>query len=131
VLETPDQIWAKVGPAKTDPARVRRADPGTPEKCTIWSYHLLVTKEPELQEIHDGCTTAGIGCIDCKKLFQANLLKVLDPIRERFGELSGSGRKTVEERLEANAVRCRAVAGDTIREVKEKMGLKKVWKIES
>ncbi len=90
-----------------------------------------MTKEPELQEIHDGCTTAGIGCIDCKKRFQANLMKVLDPIRERFGELSGSGRAKVEERLEANAVKCRAVAGDTIREVKEKMGLKKVWKIES
>ena len=94
VLETPEQIWAKVGPAKTDPARVSGARiPGTPEKCTIWSYHLLVTKEPELTEIHDGCTTAGIGCIDCKKRFQANLMKVLDPIRERYGELSGSGRE--------------------------------------
>jgi len=131
ILETPEQIWAKVAPAKTDPARVRRTDPGTPEKCTIWSYHLLVTQEPELTEIHDGCTTAGIGCIDCKKRFQANLLKVLDPIRERYGELAGSGKKLVEDRLEANAAKCRAVAGETIREVKGKMGLKKVWKIES
>ena len=131
VLETAEQIWAKVGPAKTDPARVRRTDPGTPEKCTIWSYHLLVTKEPELTEIHDGCTTAGIGCIDCKKRFQANLMKVLDPVRERHAELAGSGKKKVEEKLEANAVKCRAVAGETIREAKGKMGLKKVWKIES
>ena len=96
VLETPEQIWAKVAPAKTDPARVRRTDPGTPEKCTIWSYHLLVTPEPERAEIHDGCTTAGIGCIDCKKRFQANLMKVLDPIRDRYAELSGSGRKEVD-----------------------------------
>jgi tryptophanyl-tRNA synthetase len=131
ILETPEQIWAKVAPAKTDPARVRRTDPGTPEKCTIWSYHLLVTKEPELTEIHNGCTTAGIGCIDCKKRFHANLMKVLDPIRTRYGELSGDGGKAVEERLEANAERCRQVAGRTILEVKEKMGLKKVWKITS
>ena len=62
---------------------------------------------------------------------QANLLKVLDPIRERYAELAGSGKKKVEEKLEANAARCRAVAGETIREAKGKMGLKKVWKIES
>jgi tryptophanyl-tRNA synthetase len=131
VLETPEQIWDKLRPAKTDPARVRRTDPGTPEKCTIWSYHLLVTPEAEKKEIHDGCTTAGIGCIDCKKRFHANLMKVLDPIRERYTELSGSGRTQVEERLEANGAHCRAVASETMLEVKGKMGLKKVWKIQS
>ena len=131
VLETPEQIWKKLGPAKTDPARVRRTDPGTPENCTIWSYHRLVTQEPELSEIHTGCTTAGIGCIDCKKRFQANLMKVLDPIRGRYAELSTDGRKQVEERLEANAARCRSVASQTMLEVKEKMGLRKVWKIQA
>jgi tryptophanyl-tRNA synthetase len=131
VLETPEQIWDKLRPAKTDPARVRRTDPGTPEKCTIWSYHLLVTPENERKEIHDGCTSAGIGCIDCKKRFHANLMKVLDPVRERYTELSGSGRKQVEERLEANGTLCRSVASQTMLEVKEKMGLKKIWKIQS
>jgi hypothetical protein len=58
-------------------------------------------------------------------------MKLLDPIRERYGELSGRRRQEVEDRLESNAARCRAVAGDTIREAKEKMGLKKVWKIQS
>ena len=131
VLETPEQIWAKVAPAKTDPARVRRSDPGTPEKCNIWSYHKLVTKEPELTLIHDGCTTAGIGCIDCKKRFHANLMKTLDPIRARYTELAGDRRAEVEARLEANAAKCRAVAADTMLEVKSKMGLKKVWKVQS
>jgi len=131
VLETPEQIWAKVAPAKTDPARVRRSDPGTPEKCNIWSYHKLVTVEPELKLIHDGCTTAGIGCIDCKKRFHANLMKTLDPIRARYTELAGDRRAEVETRLEANAARCRAVAAETMLEVKGKMGLKKVWKIQS
>ncbi len=130
ILETQEQIWAKVAPAKTDPARVRRTDPGTPEKCTIWSYHLLVTKEPELTEIHNGCTTAGIGCIDCKKRFVGNLMKILDPVRTRYAELAGDGRGQVEERLEVNGERCREIAGRTMLEVKEKMGLKKVWKIQ-
>jgi tryptophanyl-tRNA synthetase len=131
ILEPPEQIWAKVAPAKTDPARVRRTDPGTPEKCTIWSYHLLVTAEEEKREIHHGCTTAGIGCIDCKKRFHANLMKILDPIRARYGELSGAGRGEVEDRLEANAAKCRKVAAGTMLEAKEKMGLRKVWKVQS
>jgi tryptophanyl-tRNA synthetase len=132
VLEGSDEIWAKVAPAKTDPARVRRSDPGTPEKCTIWSYHQLVTPEPELSEIHTGCTTAGIGCIDCKKVFHRNLMKVLDPIQERYRSLADArGRAEVTDRLEANAAACRKVASQTMLEVKEKMGLSAVWKIES
>jgi tryptophanyl-tRNA synthetase len=129
ILEPPEELWKKLAPAKTDPARVRRTDPGTPEKCNIWSYHKLVTKEPELTEIHTGCTSAGIGCIDCKKVLHRNLMKVLDPIRERHAELAGSRQKDVVQRLEANADKCRAVASETILEVKSRMGLKKVWKI--
>jgi len=128
VLETPDEIWAKRAPAKTDPARVRRTDAGTPEKCTIWSYHLLVTPEAERAEVHQGCTTAGIGCIDCKRKFHRNLMAVLDPIRERYHDLCGR-KPYVRERLDANAERCRKVAGETILEVKRKMGLIRVWKI--
>jgi tryptophanyl-tRNA synthetase len=131
ILETPEEIWKKLGPAKTDPARVRRSDPGTPEKCNIWSYHKLVTGEPELAQIHTGCTTAGIGCIDCKKVLHKNLMKVLDPIRDRHAELAGSKQREVAERLEANAESCRAVASETILEVKSRMGLSKVWKIKS
>jgi tryptophanyl-tRNA synthetase len=129
VLETPEQIWDKLRPAKTDPARVKRTDPGTPEKCTIWSYHLLVTPPAERPAIHDGCTSAGIGCIDCKKILHKNLMKVFDPIRERHAELAGPRRREVESRLEANAEHCREVAKSTMLEVKGKMGLKKVWRI--
>lgn len=128
VLETPEQVWAKLAPAKTDPARVRRTDPGTPEKCTIWSYHLLVTPEDERTEIHHGCTTAGIGCIDCKKRLHRHLMAVLDPVRARYQDLAGR-RGEVRDRLSANAEHCRKVAGATILEVKEKMGLNRVWKI--
>ncbi len=129
VLETPEQIWEKIRPAKTDPARIKRSDPGNPDKCNIFSYHKLVTPAAELAEIDRGCRTAGIGCIDCKKVLHRNLMKVLDPIRERYGELSGGRKQEVADRLEANAETCRRVAAETILEVKGKMGLKKVWKI--
>ncbi len=130
ILETPEQIWEKLRPAKTDPARVRRTRPGhAGEVQHLVLPHAGHRRSPSCPEIHDGCTTAGIGCIDCKKVLHKNLMKVLDPIRERHAELSGSGQREVEERLEANAESCRAVASETMLEVKASMGLKKVWKI--
>ncbi len=129
ILETPEEIWAKIAPAKTDPARMRRSDPGHPDRCNIFSYHGLVTPSAQREEISAGCASAGIGCIDCKKMLYANLMKVLDPIRDRHSELAGGRRAEVSDRLEANAEACRKVAAQTILEVKGKMGLKKVWKI--
>ncbi len=129
VLETPEAVWAKLAPAKTDPARIKRTDPGTPAKCNLFSYHQLVTPQAERDEIARQCSSAGMGCLDCKKALHKNLMAVLNPIRERHGELSGSGKKEVAERLEANAETCRKTAAGTILEVKERMGLSKVWKI--
>ena len=128
VLETEEVIWKKLAPAKTDPARARRSDPGTPEKCNVFSYHLLVTGHEEQEEIRVGCTTAGIGCLDCKKILLKNLMKVLDPIRDRYESLTKK-KKMVRDRLDANADRCRSVAKQTILEAKEKMGIAPVWKI--
>jgi tryptophanyl-tRNA synthetase len=129
VLETPEAIWAKLAPAKTDPARIKRSDPGNPDVCNIFSYHLLVTPAAQREELALGCRTAGIGCLDCKKALHENLMKVLDPIRNRYAELSGGRSAEVMERLEDNAESCRKTAARTILEVKGKMGLNKVWKI--
>jgi tryptophanyl-tRNA synthetase len=127
--ESREQIWSKLSVAPTDPARIRRSDPGTPEKCNIFSYHRLVTPEPELsQKIAHGCRTAGIGCIDCKRVLLDNLMKELDPIQERHRKLAAQPAR-VREALEANAATCRADAGRTILEVKQKMGLAETWKI--
>jgi len=129
LLETREEIWAKLSVAPTDPARVRRTDPGTPEKCNIYSYHRLVTQEPELSEvIAHGCRTAGIGCIDCKRRFLEHLMKEFDPIRERHQALAARPDR-VREALERNAETCRGDAKATLLEVKEKMGLSKTWKI--
>jgi tryptophanyl-tRNA synthetase len=130
VFETEQEIWEKLRPAKTDPARIKRSDPGAPEKCNIYmSYHLLFTTEPELTEtVRRGCTSAGIGCLDCKKILLKNMMKEFDPLREKYYTLRAQPA-VVRAQLDANAEYCRAVAAETIREVKEKMGLNPVWKI--
>jgi tryptophanyl-tRNA synthetase len=122
VTEDPDAIWEKLRPAKTDEARKRRSDPGTPDKCNIFSYHKLVTSEAELAEIVKGCTTASIGCIDCKKIFHGNLMKVLDPIRERRRELALHPDR-VREALDEGARKARAEARRTLDGAKKLMGL--------
>jgi len=131
VLEPQEEIWKKLAPAKTDPARIKRSDPGNPELCNIYSYHKLVTLEPELtQMIAQGCRTAGIGCLECKRVLLKNLMQVLGPIQERHARLQEK-QPYLREVLERNAAHCRAVAKQTILEAKGKMGLTRTWKIEN
>ena len=127
LLETEDDIWKKVSVAKTDPARIRRSDPGTPGICNIYAYHKLVTAEPEISEVAQGCRTAGIGCLDCKRIFIRNLMNLLDPIQESYHQLDRR-REYVREVLDTNAKQCRGQSRQTMIEVKEKMGLNPVWK---
>jgi tryptophanyl-tRNA synthetase len=128
IFESSEAIWEKLRPAKTDPARIKRSDPGTPEKCNIYSYHILFTVEPELSAIHRGCTTAGIGCIDCKKALHKNMMNEFDPLREKYYTLR-TQESGVRNLLDENAASCRKTVEKTLCEVKEKMGLKPVWKI--
>jgi tryptophanyl-tRNA synthetase len=122
VAEEPDAIWEKLRPAKTDEARKRRSDPGEPDRCNIFSYHNLVTPEGEILEIVKGCRSAGIGCIDCKKVFFNNLRKVLDPIREKRRDLERHPA-FVREALREGARRARAIARETLDGAKKLMGL--------
>ena len=78
----------KVKTMPTDPARVRRDDPGTPEKCPVWDFHKIYSDEEERAEIVQGCTTADIGCLDCKKILLNHLEEELQPIRERRIEIA-------------------------------------------
>ncbi len=128
LLDDEETLWKKISTAKTDPARVRRSDPGNPEKCNIFSYHKLVTPEDEQNEIAEGCKTAGIGCVDCKKKLVKNFMKVLGPIQERYAKLSLEKNRVIDI-LESNGEKCRKIAKETMLEVKEKMGLRPIWKI--
>ena len=122
VVEDADAIWEKLRPAKTDEARKRRSDPGTPDLCNMFSYHKLVTPEEEIKELVEGCTEATIGCIDCKKVLFRNLMKVLDPIREKRLALEKDPER-VREALREGARKARAVARETLDGAKKLMGL--------
>ena len=81
--DTPADIAAKVRGMFTDPARLRKSDPGNPDVCNLYPYHEILTDEATRAEIRQGCTTATLGCVDCKKMFLAGLERILEPIRER------------------------------------------------
>jgi tryptophanyl-tRNA synthetase len=122
LLEEPEAIWEKLRPAVTDPKRVRRTDPGTPEVCNIFHLHKAFNPPPTIEHVALQCSTAGWGCIDCKRVLFDGMNLELTPIRRRAAEL----RKTpslVSEVLEAGHARAARVAGETMREVKERMGL--------
>ncbi len=122
LLESHDEIWAKLRPAMTDPARIRRTDPGTPEVCNIYHLHKAFSPPDVVEHVAVQCSTAGWGCIDCKKVLLENMTRELDPIRERARELAGHPER-VTDILQAGASHCRKMAQGTMGEVKERMGL--------
>jgi len=122
LLEDPTSIWEKIRTGVTDPARVRRTDPGEPTKCNLFSLHQYFSSAADLEHVAQGCRTAGIGCIDCKKILYANMMKVLDPIRERAQALLAEPER-VWDILRRGAERCRPIAQATMAEVKKAMGL--------
>ena len=121
LLEPIDSIWNKLRPAPTDPARVRRTDPGNPDICLVGDYHKLFSDDQTVLEIWDGCRTAGIGCIDCKKRLMVGIERELTPIQARAAELRGQP-DTVLQGLEHGAERARAIAAPVMDEVRTKMG---------
>lgn len=122
LLEEPDSIWEKLRPAVTDPARVRRNDPGTPEVCNIYHLHQAFSDAATVEHVAVQCRGAGWGCIDCKRVLFESIRRELDPIRERAAELR-ERPELVRDVLEQGAARCRALASETMRNVKERMGL--------
>jgi tryptophanyl-tRNA synthetase len=123
LLEEPDAIWAKLRPAVTDPARVRRNDPGNPLICNIYTIHQCFSPPAVQEEVAHGCRTAGIGCIDCKKRLFEEMMKELDPIRARAAELRRKPER-VREVLEEGARRCKRIAAETMEDVRKRVGLR-------
>lgn len=123
LLETPDAIWEKLRPAKTDPARQRRTDKGDPEVCNIYSLHKNFSDSETQAWAAEGCRTAGIGCIECKKKLHEKMMLTLDPIRERADELSKKP-DYIKSVLEEGARRARRIAAATMEETREMMGLR-------
>ena len=123
ISEPEDSMWNKLRTMKTDPARMRRTDPGDPEKCPVWDLHKVFNDdEGEKQEICEGCRSAGIGCIDCKKKLNAHIQAMMAPVRERRSKYEGN-RKLLDEILADGAERAGKVALHTMSEIYPAMGL--------
>jgi tryptophanyl-tRNA synthetase len=121
LLESPEQVWAKLRPAVTDPKRIKRTDPGTPEVCNIYHLHKAFSPPATVEHVAVQCSTAGWGCIECKKVLFESMETELVPIRRRAQELK-EDRSVVDAALERGAEHCRALAADTMRGVRERMG---------
>jgi tryptophanyl-tRNA synthetase len=122
LLEEPESIWAKLKPAVTDPARIRRTDPGNPEVCNIFSLHKAFSPPAVVEEVAVNCRTAAWGCIECKKVLFEHMNAELTPIRTRAQELNAAPDQ-VAAVLEAGGRHCKQIASETMTVVKERMGL--------
>lgn len=106
----------------TDPARVKRTDPGDPEKCPVFDLHRCFSTEEQRQWASEGCTTAGIGCIDCKKVLIENVEKRFGPAREKRAELLARPDE-LKEVLRDGARKAQAAAEPTVEAVREALSL--------
>jgi tryptophanyl-tRNA synthetase len=122
ILETPEQVWQRIRPAVTDPARVTRNDPGTPEKCNVYALHQHFSPPETVTDVAEKCRTAGWGCIDCKRVLSENVVREFAPMRERAKDLTADPDR-VTGILADGAAAARSVAQETMAGVRERMGL--------
>ncbi|HEY4649204.1 MAG TPA: tryptophan--tRNA ligase, partial [Gemmatimonadales bacterium] len=122
LLDTPEVIWQKLRPAKTDPARVTRHDPGNPEICNIYHLHQYFSPPETVARVAENCSGAKWGCLDCKRVLADNMIAALTPIRERALELQEEPER-VDQILAEGASAARRLARETLREVEDRMGL--------
>ncbi len=120
--DPPDVVEKKLRTMPTDPARVRRTDPGDPEKCPVWQLHQVYSGDEMRQWVQEGCRNAGIGCLDCKKPIIEAVLAELRPIQERASEYE-SDPGAVHAIVREGCEKAREVARKTLDEVRLAMGL--------
>lgn len=122
ILAEPDEVWSRVRTAVTDPQRVRRDDPGRPEVCNVFTLHTHLTAPDTVSRIDTECRTAAIGCVDCKKILAESIANTFEPMREK-AEWYRAHPGDVRRILDEGAARARAIARDTIAQVRDHMGL--------
>jgi tryptophanyl-tRNA synthetase len=116
------EIRAKLKPMVTDPARIRRKDPGNPDKCPVGDLHKIFSSQETLARVYDGCTTAGIGCIECKGWAADAIVQHLAPLQERRAHFANNPG-LVTDILHEGACRAAARAEQTMHDVRSAMGL--------
>lgn len=120
--ESPASVEEKIRTMPTDPARIRRKDPGDPEKCPVWGLHKVYSDDSTQSWVQEGCTTAKIGCLECKQPLIDAILKEQSPIRERAREYQDDP-ETVKGIISDGCEAARNQARDTLEEVRSAMGL--------
>jgi tryptophanyl-tRNA synthetase len=120
--EEPESVAAKIRTMPTDPARVRRSDPGDPEKCPVWELHKVYSNEATKEWVQKGCRSAGIGCLECKQPVIDAVLKELAPMRER-AKTYLDDPTLVRNIIADGCDRARKLAVETMRDVRSAMGL--------
>ncbi len=120
--DTAEEVWAKVRPMVTDPARERRTDPGNPEICNLFSYHKIFSDEATIAKVNVGCRSAGIGCIECKKWMYERMETVLAPVREKRKQIVESG-VSIRQILAEGTRRACEIAEMKMKEVRDAVGI--------
>ncbi len=121
--DSPEMVEQKVKPMVTDPARIRRNDPGNPDICPVYDLHKIFTPPEERESyVVPGCRTAAIGCLDCKAGLLKHMLPVLSPIYERRGKIA-ERTEEVDEILAVGTERAQKVARETLDAAKEAIGI--------
>jgi tryptophanyl-tRNA synthetase len=119
---TPEETTARVREMVTDPARIKRTDPGNPDICNVYTMHKIFSPEADIEMVNVECRRAGIGCVDCKKLLAKNLNNHLEPFRARRAEFAAQ-HSYVQDVLNDGAKRACVIAEKTMEEVREAMAL--------
>src|SRR5437868_13526120 len=120
--EEPESVAKKIRTMPTDPARVKRTDKGNPEKCPVWELHKVYSDEERKKWVWKGCTTAGIGCLECKQPVIDAINAELKPIRERAAQYEDDP-SLVRNIIQDGCEKASDMANDTMRDVREAMGL--------
>jgi tryptophanyl-tRNA synthetase len=122
ILAEPDEIWARVRTAVTDPQRVRRTDPGRPEVCNVYTLHKFFGDTETVADVAHQCRNALRGCVECKRILADNVAAAFAPFRERARHFREHPEE-VRRILDQGAERARALARETIVEVRGRMGM--------
>jgi len=117
-----DDIAQKIKTMPTDPSRVRLSDPGDPDKCPVWEFHQVYSDEKTCNWVQEGCRSAGIGCIDCKKPVADAIINEIKPIREKANQLEDN-MLMVKSVISEGSEKAREVARETMSDVRQAMGL--------
>jgi tryptophanyl-tRNA synthetase len=120
--EDPESVAKKIRTMPTDPARVKRSDPGDPAKCPVWQFHLVYSDDNRKDWVQQGCRSAGIGCLECKQPVIDAVLEEQKPMRER-AERYLEDPTLVRSIIADGCEKARKLAQETLREVRQAMGL--------